>query len=177
MSGEERHHKMEYDVNCSSLLLKMLKEFPYLPSPLSVIDVALNLADFMSDDVFADLGCGDGTVLIRAASQFGVFSVGFEIDSKLVDIARANVRATGLQHLVEVVHSDLFRVDLSRFNVVYVYPYPLVVKSLSEKIANECSRESRILVHDYALNGLHPAKTVHIPGGAYHTHTIYLYKF
>lgn len=168
---------MEYDVNCSSLLLKMLKEFPYLPSPLSVIDVALNLANFMSGDIFADLGCGDGAVLIRAAERFGVFSVGFEVDRKLVEAARANVRAAGFKHLVEVVHSDLFRVDLSRFNVVYAYPYPPVVKSLSEKIVNECSRGSRILVHDYALNGLHPAKTVHIPGGAYHMHTVYLYKF
>jgi tRNA1(Val) A37 N6-methylase TrmN6 len=168
---------MEYSVNCSSFLLKMLKEFPYLPSPLSVIDVALNLANFMSDDIFADLGCGDGAVLIRAAERFGVFSVGFEVDRRLVNIARVNMKAAGLKHLVEVVHSDLFKVDLSRFNVVYVYPYPPVVKSLSEKIANECSRESRILVHDYALDGLHPAKTVHIPGGAYHTHTIYLYKF
>ena len=168
---------MKYDINCSSLLLNMLREFPYLPSPLSVINAALNLANFRLDDVFADLGCGDGTVLIRAAERFEVFSVGFEIDSKLVNIARVNVRAAGLKRLVEVVHSDLFRVDLSKFSVVYVYPYPPVVKSLSEKIASECSCGSRVLVHDYALDGLHSAKTVHIPSGACHTHTVYLYEF
>lgn len=155
----------------------MLREFPYLPSPLSVIDAALNLANFKSDDVFADLGCGDGAVLIRVAERFGVFSVGVEVDSKLVNIARVNVRAAGLKHLVEVVYSDLFRVALSKFSVIYVYPYPLVVKSLSEKIASERRRGSRILVHDYALESLHPAKMVHIPGGACHTHTVYLYKF
>jgi predicted RNA methylase len=141
-----------------------------------VIDAALNLADFKPDDVFADLGCGDGAVLIRASGQFGVFSVGFEIDRKLVGVARENVRAAGLKHLVDVVHSDLFRVNLSRFNVVYVYPHPLVIKSLSEKIISECTSGSRVLVHDYALDGIHPAKSVHIHGGAYHTHTVYLYK-
>ncbi|MEM2971433.1 MAG: methyltransferase domain-containing protein [Candidatus Bathyarchaeia archaeon] len=160
-----------------SLLLKMLCEFPYLQSSLSVIDVALNLADFKPNDVFADLGCGDGAVLIRAAERFGVFSVGFEVDRKLVVAARENVRAAGFKHLVDVVHSDLFRVDLSRFDVVYVYPHPLIVKSLSEKIVGECPSGSRVLVHDYALNGLRPVTSVHIPGEACHTYTVYLYKF
>ncbi|MEM2995534.1 MAG: class I SAM-dependent methyltransferase [Candidatus Bathyarchaeia archaeon] len=155
----------------------MLCEFPYLPSSLSVIDVALNLADFKPNDVFADLGCGDGAVLIRAAKRFGVFSVGFEVDRKLVVAARENVRAAGFKHLVDVVYSDLFRVDLSRFDVVYVYPHPLIIKSLSEKIVSECPSGSRVLVHDYALDGVHPTKTVHVPGGAFHTHTVYLYKF
>jgi SAM-dependent methyltransferase len=154
----------------------MLQEFPYLPSPVSVIDAALDLAKFKFNEVFVDLGCGDGTVLIRAAERFGVFSVGLEIDSKLAKIAQMKVKASGLKNLVEIVYADLFKVDISRFNVVYVYPYPPVVGSLSEKIARECKRGSRILVHDYALKNLQPVKTARVPGGTLHTHTIYLYK-
>ncbi|MEM3726743.1 MAG: class I SAM-dependent methyltransferase [Candidatus Bathyarchaeia archaeon] len=154
----------------------MLQEFPYLPSPLSVIDAALDLAEFKPNDVFVDLGCGDGTVLIRAAERFGIFSVGFEIDSRLVKIAKMKAKASGFKSLIEIVHADLFKVDISRFNVVYVYPYPPVVRSLSEKIARECKKGSRILAHDYALKNLQPSKTVQIQGGTVHTHTVYLYK-
>ena len=159
-----------------SLILRIFQEFPYLPSPLSVVDVALDLAEFKPKDVFVDLGCGDGTVLIRAAERFSIFSVGFEIDGRLVKIAQVNAKASRLKNLIEIVHADLFKVDISRFNVVYVYPYPPVVESLSEKIARECKKGSRIIVHDYALKNLQPTKTLQIPGGAFHTHTIYLYK-
>jgi 16S rRNA A1518/A1519 N6-dimethyltransferase RsmA/KsgA/DIM1 with predicted DNA glycosylase/AP lyase activity len=154
----------------------MLQEFPYLPTPLSVIDAALELIKFKSNDVFVDLGCGDGTVLMRVVERFGVFSVGFEIDSKLVKIAQMKAKASGFKNLIEIVHADLFKVDISRFGVVYVYPYPPIIEKLSEKICDECKRGSRILVHDYALKNLQPVKIMQIPGGTCHTHTIYLYK-
>jgi len=169
--------KTEYHVHRPSSVLRTLLEFPYLPSPLSVIDSALNLAKLGSSDVFADLGCGDGVVLIRAAARFGVFSVGFEIDRRLVNIALKNVKDAGLGNLADVVHSDLFTVDISRFSVVYIYPYPPILRGLSEKIVNEFSRGSRILTHDYPLEYLNPVKVVRIPEGAFHTHTIYLYEF
>jgi ubiquinone/menaquinone biosynthesis C-methylase UbiE len=72
----------------SSLILRMLAEFPYLPSPLNVIDVALELANLGPDDVFADLGCGDGVVLTRTAERFAVFCMGFDIDRRLVKMPR-----------------------------------------------------------------------------------------
>ncbi|MEM3697815.1 MAG: class I SAM-dependent methyltransferase [Candidatus Bathyarchaeia archaeon] len=168
--------KMEQDNANSSLIQRMLQEFPYSPSSLSVIDAALDLAEFKPNDVFTDLGCGDGTVLIRASERFGVFSVGFEINSKLVKMAKTKAKASGFKNLIEIVHADLFKIDISRFNVIYVYPYPPVVRSLSDKIAEECKKGSRILVHDYALKNLQPTKTVQIAGSSFHTHTIYLYK-
>lgn len=168
--------KVEHDNSQLNLIQRMLQDFPYLPSPLSVVDAALDLAEPKPNEVLADLGCGDGTVLIRAAERFGVFNVGFEIDSKLVKIAKMKVKASGFKNLIEIAHADLFTVDISKFNVVYVYPYPPVVESLSDKIASECKKGSRILVHDYALKNLQPAKMVQVPGGTIHTHTIYLYK-
>jgi SAM-dependent methyltransferase len=156
-------------------LVRMLLEYPYLPSPLSVVDAALDLTKFVRDENFADLGCGDGIVLLRVAERFHVFSVGFEIDRRLVSIVKNKVRSAGLTHLVDVVQSDLFTADISRFDAIYVYPFPLIVQRLSEKIASECSKGAKILVHDYPLASLHPSKVVSIPGNDMHTHTVYLY--
>lgn len=168
--------KREYDLSQHSLVIKTLLECPYLPSPLAVIDAALDIADFHKGEVFADLGCGDGTVLIRAAQKFEVLSVGFEIDRNLIEIAKRNVKAAGFANLIDVVHADLFTVDFSRLNVIYIYLSPLIRERLSEKIMSECSNGARILVHDYPLPPLHLDKIAHVPCGEFHTHTIYLYK-
>ena len=157
-------------------IARLLSEFPYLRSPIQVIDKALEIANPDRKEIFADLGCGDGVVLLRSAEKFKVFSVGFEINPVLVRIARRRARSAGLQDLIDIVHSDLFSVDLSRFNVIYVYPSPLVIERLSSKILAECVEGTRILVHDYPLKTFQPISVHQLPGGSLHTHTLYFYK-
>lgn len=154
---------------------RMLIEFPYLPSPVQVVDTALELVELSSKDVLADLGCGDGIVLLRAAERFRIFSVGFELDERLLRIARRRIMETGLSHLISLVKADLFQVDVSRFSLIYVYPFPSIIRRLSLKLLKECRRGTRILVHDYPLEGLSPLKSVSIPSGKQHVHNIYLY--
>ena len=77
--------------------------------------------------------------------------------------------------MVDVVCADLFTMDLSKFNVIYVYPFPTIIDRLSEKIATECRKGTRVLVHDYPLKGLNPTKSIKIPEKSLHTHTIRLY--
>ena len=157
-------------------IARILTEFPFLRSPPRVIDRALEIADLSRNDLFVDLGCGDGEVLLRVAGRFGVFSVGYEINPALVKIARRRAASAGLRYLIDIVHSDLFSADLSRFDVIYIYPSPIVTTRLSEKITAECREGTRILVHDYPLRPLQPAEVLHLPGGPLHMHTVYLYK-
>jgi len=163
-------------LNHNGLVTKALLECPYLPSPYAVIDAALELANFKKGEIFADLGCGDGAVIIRAAKKYGVLSIGFEIDRNMVEIAKRNVKTAGVANLVDVVHSDLFAIDLSSFNVIYIYLSPLVKERLSEKIVSECSSNTRILVHDYPLKNLQADRIVQFPSYKVHTHVIYFYK-
>lgn len=159
----------------ASALIRRFLEFPYLPSPISVVDAALNMIDAKPNEIFADLGCGNGTVLIMAAQKFNAFCIGFEINPILARIAHKNAERAGLKRLIEIVNADFFTVDLSKLNAIYVYPFPPIIQKLSEKIANECTKGTRIIVHDYPLAGLNPTKYVQMFGGAYHTHTIYVY--
>ncbi|MGC8940157.1 MAG: methyltransferase domain-containing protein [Candidatus Bathyarchaeia archaeon] len=156
-------------------IIRRLTEFPYLPSPLSVIDAALNIVEIKPNEIFADLGCGDGKVLIRAAQKFGAFCVGFEIDLALAKIARKNVKMAKLGHLIEIVNADIFTVELSKFDVIYVYPFPPIIPKLSEKIISECQKGTRILAHDHPLMGLRQVKNIQISEGEFHMHSLYLY--
>jgi len=159
-----------------SVFARMLSDYPYSPSPVQIVDAALELAEPCLKDVLVDLGCGDGTVLIRAAGRFRVFSVGLELDAGLVETARRRVREAGLSHMVDIVHTDLFQTDLSRFSLVYAYPFPPIVRRLSLKILDECKSGTRIVVHDHPLEKLEPLKTISLPSGRQHVHTIHLYK-
>ena len=38
---------------------------PYVPTPESIIDKILKLAEISKDDVLYDLGCGDGRLLFQ----------------------------------------------------------------------------------------------------------------
>ncbi|MEM0007671.1 MAG: methyltransferase domain-containing protein [Candidatus Bathyarchaeia archaeon] len=158
-----------------SAIVRRLVEFPYLPSPASVIDAALNMVEVKPDEVFADLGCGDGSVLIKAAKKFGVYCVGFEVNPALVKLAHKKAEIAGVKHLIDVVCSDLFTIDFSRLNVIYVYPFPPIIPKLSEKIMNEGKRGTRVLVHDHSLHGLQPAKSIEIFERGIHVHSVQLY--
>ena len=50
----------------------------YVPSPDSVVDAMLELAQVTASDVVYDLGSGDGRIPIAAAQRYGAFGVGVE---------------------------------------------------------------------------------------------------
>ncbi|MEM1540908.1 MAG: class I SAM-dependent methyltransferase, partial [Candidatus Bathyarchaeia archaeon] len=129
-----------------SAIIRRLVEFPYLPSPSSVIQTALNMVEVKPHEVFADLGCGDGSVLIEAAKKFGVYCVGFEINPVMVKLANKKAKIAGVKHLIDIVCSDLFTIDFSKLDVIYVYPFPPIISRLSEKIMAECKKGARVLV-------------------------------
>ncbi len=158
-------------------LLRELLDFPFLPSPVAVIDAALDTVTLEADAFFADLGCGDAAVLIRAAQKSRVFCVGFDIDHRLLLEAKANIKQTGLSGRVDIVYADMFAVDFSRIDVIYIYPFPPIADRLSQKIHDECKQGAIVLVHDYPLPNLVPAKTLEILGNSLHTHKVYIYKF
>jgi len=167
----------ETDGDFETAFVRRLLEFPYLPSPLSVVDAALSLVKVKPEEIFVDLGCGDGRVLVRAAEKLGIYCVGFEINPNLALLARRRAKDAGVSRLVDVVCADIFTVDFSRFNVIYIYPFPAILERLSEKIAKECSKDTRVLVHDYPLKGLTPVRSIEICSNekSLHVHSVYLY--
>jgi len=158
-------------------LASALARLPYLPSPKSVIEAALHLARPREGEVLADLGCGDGRVLVYAARRYGVYAVGFELNPFLVGLAKREARLTGLYSRIEIVHCDFFLHDLSRFDIIFSYPSPLVADKLGLKLANECKPGCRVVIHDHLPSNLKPTRVISIPSGGPHIHLVALYTF
>ena len=148
---------------------------PYVPSPPGVVRKMLELAGAGPDDIVYDLGCGDGRVLLIAVKEFGVKkAVGVEIRDELVREAREKVAKEGLQDRIEVIHGDMFEVDISEATIVTLFLLTSVNDELAPKLERELKPGTRIVSHEFQITGWKPAVLATVYDGAT-SHNLYLY--
>ena len=91
---------------------------PYLPTLKKQIKVALKLAKLNKEDTIIELGCGDGRVLIAAASQ-GLNAVGYELNP--VMFALAWFRTRPYRRQVKVVFGNFWHKQWPEAEAIYVF--------------------------------------------------------
>lgn len=158
------------------------EEIPFVPTPLEVIDRMLELAQVKKGDVLYDLGSGDGRIVIRAAQKYGIRAVGIEMDRLLLDQARRDAKTAGVTRFVEFRAEDALQADISKATVVTLYMLPWFNEAMKPSFRRQLKPGSRIVAHDFGIEGWEPDETVKLPGyeekiGGYkHQHTLYLWK-
>jgi tRNA A58 N-methylase Trm61 len=139
----------------------------------------LELAQLKPGEIFYDLGAGDGRTIIMAARDFGAQAVGIELREDLVKKALNSIQEFRLQDKVKILHSDLFDVDLSQADVVFLYLTTSANEKVKPKLEAELKPGTRVVSHDYEIVGWRPAKVDNFcenPKLGYPSHTIYLYR-
>jgi tRNA A58 N-methylase Trm61 len=139
----------------------------------------LILAQLKPGEVFFDLGAGDGRAVIMAAKEFGARAVGVELREDLVKKALSSVYEQGLQDRVTIVNGDMFSVDLSSADVIFLYLTTSANEKVKPKLEAELKHGVRVVSHDYEIVGWKPIKVENFcenPTLGYPSHTIYLYK-
>jgi len=125
------------------------------------------------------LGAGDGRAAIMAAKEFGARAVGVELREDLVKKALSSVYEQGLQDRVTIVNGDMFGVDLSSADVIFLYLTTSANEKVKPKLEAELKHGVRVVSHDYEIVGWKPVKVENFcenPTLGYPSHTIYLYK-
>ena len=147
----------------------------YVPTDQKVVEKMLALARVTKDDVVFDLGCGDGRVVVTAASKYGAHGVGVDIDPRRVKEALANVARAKVGKLVEIRLGDALKVhDLSRATVVITYMLPEFMEKLRPILEEQLRPGTRIVAHDYPLPGWKPEQVVSVPSpNRFFPHTVY----
>jgi cyclopropane fatty-acyl-phospholipid synthase-like methyltransferase len=123
----------------------------YVPSPDSVVDAMLALAQVTAADVVYDLGSGDGRIPIAAAKRYGAYGVGVEIDAKLNRRAEDNAKAAGVVDRVRFLTEDLFEADISQATVVTLFLLPRINQELMPKLRRELRPGTRIVSHQFDM--------------------------
>lgn len=124
---------------------------PYVPTPQDVVDQMLALADVTAKDVVYDLGCGDGRIVITAASKYGARGVGVDIDPQRIAESQANARAAGVEKLVKFELQDAMKVDVSPATVVTLYLLSASNLKLRPILTKQLRPGARIVSHAFSM--------------------------
>ena len=139
----------------------------------------LKLAELKPGEVIFDLGAGDGRTVIMAAKTFGARGVGVELREDLAKKAMGTIHDNGLADKVTIVNGDMFGVNLTSADVVFLYLTTSANEKIRPKLDAELKKGVRVVSHDYEIIGWKPLKVENFcenPQMGYPSHTIYLYE-
>lgn len=126
-------------------------DVPYVPTPVGVVDAMLDLAKVGKSDTVYDLGCGDGRIVVRAASRFGCRGVGVDLNPERVKEAKQNAIKSGVTELTRFEVGDVFDFDFSPATVVTMYLLPSVNLKLRPRLLKELKPGTRLVSHDFHM--------------------------
>ncbi len=154
----------------SIVLYRMIKgEAIFIPLSRKTIREILKLANIRKNDVLYDLGCGTGRVVITAAREHGIKTVGIEKNSILSWLCRWNIRRNNLENMVKVIENDFFKEDLSKATVITLYLSRKLNQKLKPKLEKELKKGTRVVSADHTFEGWKEVKK--IKTGHFHIHS------
>ena len=152
---------------------------PFVATPTPVVRQMLILADLKPGEVLYDLGSGDGRAVIMAAKDFGATSVGVELRDDLAKRALDGIQKLELEDKTKILQTDIFTVNLSSANVVFLYLTTSANEKIKPKLETELKPGTRVVSHDYEILGWKPLKVDNFcenPKLGYPSHTLYVDK-
>jgi len=130
----------------------------FFPTTSGNVEVIKRMAHAKSGERVADLGSGDGRILMAFAKD-KIEICGYEIDPTLVWRSRRMIRKLGLQNYAKVFRKSFWRRNLSGFNVVIVYGIPYIMRRLERKLKRELKPGSRVISNIYQFPHWKPKET------------------
>jgi predicted RNA methylase len=152
---------------------------PFVATPTPVVRQMLILSDLKPGEVLYDLGSGDGRAVIMAAKDFGANSVGVELRDDLAKRALESIQKLDLKEKTQIIQKDIFNVNLSSANVVFLYLTTSANEKIKPKLEAELKSGTRVVSHDYEILGWKPLKVDNFcenPKLGYPSHTLYVYR-
>lgn len=126
-------------------------DVPYVPTPQNVVDRMLAIARVTGKDFVMDLGCGDGRMLVTAASKFGARGRGVDLNPQRIREANANASNAKVTDKVSFEVKNLFETSIAEADVLTMYLLPSVNLQLRPRIFDEMKPGSRIVSHSFDM--------------------------
>ena len=134
------------------------KDVIWVPTPKSLVEKMLKMADVKPTDVVIDLGSGDGITVITAAKQFGVRATGIEYNPDMVELSKRNAQREGVADKTEFIRGDIFVTDFSKATVLTMYLLPYLNLKLRPTILN-MKPGTRVVSHAFTMEDWAPEQT------------------
>ena len=149
-----------------TVIIILIQGAIYVPSSNKAIETIITLSEVKKGDRVADLGSGDGRIVIEFAKK-GAKAIGFEINPLLVLISRINIKKNRLEGNAVIYWKSYWGTDLSKFNIVTVFGIDYIMKRLKKKLKKELKPGSKLLINIFPFPNW---EYIHKENG------VYLYK-
>jgi hypothetical protein len=137
------------------------KDVVWVPTPQTLVDTMLDMAQVTPRDYLMDLGSGDGITVISAAKR-GVKAMGIEYNPDMVELSRKNAAAAGMTSLATFQKADLFETDLTRATVITMFLLPSINMKLRPTILN-LRPGTRIVSNTFTMEDWAPDEKKTVP--------------
>jgi 16S rRNA G966 N2-methylase RsmD len=137
----------------------------YEPTPMDVVQAMLELGAVGREDLVADLGCGDGRIVIEAVRRYGASGLCVDIDPQRIAEARANAQAAGLAERIRFLNQDIFATELRGVTVVMLFLSPQFNLALRPKLERELAPGARVVSHWHNMGDWKPERTLRLRSG------------
>ena len=131
-------------------------------SPRTVMKRLFQLADLKKSDVFYDLGCGDGRVVVEAVKQFELLGKGVDIDPARIVQSRERAVMEGIEKKAVFLNESFFDTDITDASVVFIFLNNDLNRKLRPRFLRLLKPGSRIIMHTHDMGEWEPdvAETV-----------------
>ncbi len=106
-----------------------------MPTPQTLVDKMLDIAEVKPGELLMDLGSGDGRTVITAAKR-GATAIGIEYNPDMVELSKRNAAQAGMTARATFMKADLFETDFSKAQVITMFLLPSINMKLRPKILN-----------------------------------------
>jgi len=131
---------------------------PWVPSWTKDLPRIFKLADLKPGQIFYDLGCGNGKVVVYANKHFKAKAIGLEIGLPLYLVCKIKQLFNWDKNL-QFKYKNLFSEDLSQADVVFVFGMPNTIKDkLKAKLEKELKKGAKVVSYVFAVKGWEPVK-------------------
>lgn len=102
----------------------------------------------------ADMGCGDGRVMVAAVKAGAEMAEGWEIEPAAYIAAKITVKKAKMQNQITVHFGDMWGAKLGKFDLVYVYQLTRYAPRFAAKCKKEMRQGTIVVANTYPIVGL-----------------------
>ena len=118
---------------------------PWVPTELKRARRALEIVNLKPDELFYDLGAGDGRVILIAAEEFGARAIGIEASPLQYLFTRAKIFFSGSKSKLHVRYENFRKSDLGDADVVFAYLTPKLTIRFQDELAAQLKSGARVV--------------------------------
>jgi len=138
------------------------KDVVWVPTPDTLVERMLDMAEVTPQDYLVDLGSGDGRTVIAAAKR-GLRAHGIEYNPDMVALSQRNAAAAGVADRATFEEADIFETDFSKAQVLTLFLLPELNERLMPQIL-EMEPGTRVVSNSFRMGDWEPDRTEQIEG-------------